>query len=95
MTAAGRTSCIRGRGGSLIAWIARHRDATVPGELILLHAIYIATEVAKLQGNIVLAVDPFDEPTSLFWQEHYGFRLSQVADEGPNRPQRLWLPLSP
>lgn len=82
------------QGASLIAWIAKHRDATVPGELILLHAAYTATEVAKLQGNIALAVDPFDEETSVFWQEEYGFRTSSItagADAG--RPQRLWLPL--
>src|SRR4051812_9645797 len=28
------------QGASLIAWVAKHREATVPGELILLHAAW-------------------------------------------------------
>jgi hypothetical protein len=80
------------QGASLIAWVAKHREATVPGELILLHAAWIATKVATLQGNILLTVDSFDESTAEFWQEHYGFRQSRSADEGGLL--RLWLPLT-
>jgi hypothetical protein len=79
------------QGASLIAWIAKHRDATVGGEFIALHAAYTATEVSKLQGNIALAVDPFDEGTSEFWQSQYGFRPAHVPEFGHRR--RLWLPL--
>ena len=83
------------QGASLIAWVAKHRDATVSGELILLHAAWIATTVAGLQGNILLTVDPFDESVAEFWQDRYPFRLSQSADDGgPNRLMRLWLPLT-
>jgi hypothetical protein len=83
------------QGASLIAWVAKHREATLPGELILLHAAWVATTVAVLQGNLLLTVDSFDESVAEFWQEHDGFRLSQSAEEGrPNRLLRLWLPLS-
>jgi hypothetical protein len=83
------------QGASLIAWVAKHRDATVPGELILLHAAWIASQVASLQGNILLTVDSFDESVADFWQDHYGFRLSRSPDDGEsNRLLRLWLPVS-
>jgi hypothetical protein len=83
------------QGASLIAWVAKHREATFPGELILLHAVWVATTVAALQGNILLTVDSFDESAAERWQERYGFRMSQSPDErGPHRLSRLWLPLS-
>jgi choline dehydrogenase-like flavoprotein len=84
------------QGASLIAWIAKHREANIPGELLALHAVWVAMEVAQLQGNIALAVDPFDEDTAEFWQDRYGFRAASGADRGQsNRPLRLWLPLHP
>ena len=83
------------QGASLIAWVAKHREATIPGELILLHAIWVATTVAGLQGNILLTVDSFDESIAEFWQDRYGFRMSRSADDGgPDRLLRLWLPLT-
>ncbi|MGC1166096.1 MAG: hypothetical protein WA862_08305 [Solirubrobacterales bacterium] len=44
------------------------------------------TQVAELQGNIALVIDPFDKETAEFWRERYGFRSAKP--EG-----RLWIPL--
>lgn len=71
---------------SLITWLGKHADAMMAGDSIIRYAAYIATQVAELQGNISLVVDPFDGETEKFWRERYGFRSAKP--EG-----RLWIPL--
>lgn len=77
---------------SLIPWLAKRWDAKIDALPLILHAAYIASEVAELQGNIALAIDPYDEDVAEIWTKRYGFRASsQDASEGKSR--RLWLPL--
>lgn len=71
---------------SLITWLGKHADAKMAGNLIISYAAFVATQVAELQGNIALVVDPFDGKTEQFWRKHYGFRSAKP--EG-----RLWIPL--
>lgn len=71
---------------SLITWLGKHAKATMSGTAILRHAAYIASQVAELQGNIALVVDPYDESTGEFWLERYSFLRSA-------KPGRLWIPL--
>lgn len=71
---------------SLITWLGKHAKATMAGDAIIRYAAYVATQVAELQGNIALVVDPFDGKTAEFWRKRYGFRSAKP--EG-----RLWIPL--
>jgi hypothetical protein len=87
---------------TFIAWLAKHRDATTRGLRILEHAFSTATQVAELQGNIALVLDPYDEATAAMWLAmDVGFRRSSrdKFDDGhqngsvDDRPRRLWMPL--
>jgi hypothetical protein len=78
------------QGASLIAWLARHRDAEKQGRSIFLYALYVALKVARLQGTPVAVLDPFDDEIATLWEERYGFRRSQTP--GGN-DVRLWVPL--
>jgi hypothetical protein len=80
------------QGASLIAWLARHREADVSGRHIVLYALSIALKVARLQGTPVVVIDPFDDASANFWAEHYKFRRSRT--HGGN-DVRLWIPLYP
>jgi hypothetical protein len=71
---------------SLITWLGKHAKAQIHGEAIIHHAAYIASQVAELQGNIALVIDPYDDATSAFWQDRYSFLRSA-------QPGRLWIPL--
>jgi hypothetical protein len=71
---------------SLLTWLGKHRQASITGRTILYQAAYIASQVAELQGNIALVIDPFDEETAAFWKSKYDFLSSAT-------PNRLWLPL--
>lgn len=71
---------------SLITWLGKHAKASLPGDSILSYAAHIATQVAELQGNIALVVDPYDDETAKFWRDRYGFRSA-------NPGGRLWIPL--
>jgi hypothetical protein len=75
---------------STVAWLAKHREADqdVNSALIMAHAIYTAQVVARQQGNVALAVDPYrgDE----FLEDHWtglGFRRAH------GKRTRLWFPL--
>lgn len=76
---------------ALVAWIAKRHDAEISGRKLVAHAVFVASQVAELQGTIALVLDPHDGEVSRVWRERYGFRPA-VAEEG-KRTRRLWLPL--
>jgi hypothetical protein len=79
------------QGASLIAWLARHRDAAQPtGRAIFVYALSVALKVAQMQGTVLIVLDPFDDEMARFWEQRYSFRRSQTP--GGN-DVRLWVPL--
>jgi hypothetical protein len=80
------------QGASLIAWLAKHKEAEIPGRHLVLYALSIALRVARLQGTPVAVVDPYDADVAAMWAERYDFRRSQT--KGGN-DVRLWTPLHP
>jgi hypothetical protein len=71
---------------ALVAWIAKRHDAEISGRKLVAHAVFVASQVAELQGTIALVLDPHDGEVSRVWRERYGFRPA-VAEEGkPTRP---------
>jgi len=80
-------------GSSHVEWIARDRRAPAgAGDDALRHAIFVATRVAELQGNVILTLDPFDAETQAMWRSK-GLRNSQTVDAEGNL-KRLYLPLT-
>jgi hypothetical protein len=78
------------QGASLVAWIARHRDAVVSGRSLFLYAISVAQDAARLQGAVAFVLDPYDEKTAAKWAANYGFKSARTPrGEKP----RLWIPL--
>ena len=75
---------------TLVAWLARHRDASVSGGHLLSYAVHIALKVRDLQGSVALVLDPWDEDAARAWMAQYGFRWS--APEG-GAQRKLWIPL--
>lgn len=84
----------------LLCWCAKHREARIDGEELVLNAIRLGREV-KRYGCVVLALDPHDdECAEKVWQRKHGFREGAAPDpkstvdneEGGSR--RLWTPLS-
>lgn len=78
----------------VLAQVARAGSEPGVGEDLLLIATAVARRAAEFSAATVLALDPYDEPTSIMWQERFGFRES--AKPGPGRPaalKRLWVPL--
>jgi hypothetical protein len=71
---------------SEIRWMGKHTKSEIDGEVILNHAVRIAHDVAELQGNAALVIDPYDEGTANFLLEKYEFLRS--AKKG-----QLWLRL--
>jgi hypothetical protein len=74
---------------SHILWLAKDRTARdLEVKTILAHAIHTAKQVAELQGNVALVVDPYENGESLGkrWRA-YGFRPAEGVR------MRLWLPL--
>jgi hypothetical protein len=67
---------------ALIAWLAKASDSDFPGDEILLQASAAAIEVVEIsgQGQIGIALDPFDDETADFWKKRYRFRTSQELD---------------
>lgn len=80
------------QGASLIAWLAKHVDAEVPGERIVLYAIGVALDVAGMQGTPVLVADPYDEESAKLWMDRYDFFRSRTPG---GADVRLWIPLHP
>jgi hypothetical protein len=80
-------------GSSHVEWIARDRRAPAgAGDDALRHAIFVATRVGELQGNVILTLDPFDSETQAMWRNK-GLRNSQTID-ADGKLKRLYLPLS-
>ncbi len=76
----------------LLCWCAKHRNAQISGEELVLNAIRLGREVSAY-GCVVLALDPHDDVCAgKVWREKYGFRQGSV----PGKPEtaRLWTPLS-
>lgn len=76
---------------ALIAWLAKAQDSDFPGDEILLQATGTALEVMEVtgQGQIGIALDPFDDDTAQFWTQRYQFKSSQEPHG------RLWRTLMP
>lgn len=79
------------QGASLVAWLAKHRDAGTSGGQIMTYALSVAREAAKLQGAAAFVVDPFDDETAAMWIERFKFKRSLTRT--PNGQRRLWAPL--
>lgn len=80
-------------GSSHVEWIARDRRAPAgAGDDALRHAIFVATKVGELQGNVILTLDPFDSETQAMWRSK-GLRNSQTID-ADGKLKRLYLPLA-
>lgn len=76
-------------GASMLTWIARHDEAEPGiGRSLLLYAVSIALQVARLQGNVVFVLHPYDEAEADVYRSHYGFRWDRER-------QSLWIPLHP
>jgi hypothetical protein len=67
---------------ALIAWLAKAQGSDVSGGELLLQASATALEVVETvgQGQVAIAIEPFDEETAEFWREEYGFKKSQERD---------------
>jgi hypothetical protein len=77
----------------LLCWCAKHRNAEIEGEELVLNAIRLGRELRDY-GCSILALDPFDDESSeRVWQRKHGFRLGAVP-EGDSGTPRLWLPLT-
>lgn len=72
---------------SEITWLCKHAEAVVGGQWLLMRATSIAREVAKIQGNIALVINPYDGDTARMLREKHSF-----LEEDP-RSGKLWLPL--
>jgi hypothetical protein len=86
---------------SLITWTAK-RDGGEDGcgERIMGHALATAWEVAELQGNVALVLDPYDHATAEMWSDFAFLDFRRSADprgrsEAGARIPRLWTPLHP
>lgn len=71
---------------SEIIWFCRHRDSAFKGRSIFLQAAYVAQQVAAIQGNIAMVVNPYDDATAKLLQERYNFLRS-------TKQGALWYPL--
>jgi hypothetical protein len=63
--------------------------------LLVAHAVAMATRAARWSAATVLAVDPFDEETNRIWRRRFGFRPSRDELPGRSGLKRLWVPLPP
>lgn len=75
---------------SHMEWIVRSRYFKGLGKRVLLHATLVAQDVARMQGNLVLSLDPYDSSTARMWRE-FGFTKS--ATEIGDGLRRMYLPL--
>jgi hypothetical protein len=75
---------------SHLEWIARAHKHYGAVEKLLFHATAVAQDVAALQGNVVLSLDPYNEQVAKVWRDKYGFRKSRTEIDGL---PRMYLPL--
>jgi hypothetical protein len=71
-------------------WAVRSRLFKGIGMRVLLHATLAARDVAQIQGNLVLSLDPYDDGTAKMWRE-FGFEES--ATKLGKGLRRMYLPL--
>jgi hypothetical protein len=57
---------------------------------VLLHAAVVARDVAAMQGNLVLSLDPYDSGTATMWRD-FGFEKS--ATKLGDGLRRMYVPL--
>jgi hypothetical protein len=77
----------------LLCWCAKHCEAEVDGEELLLNAVRLGRELRPF-GCVILALDPHDRDSSeKVWQAKHGFRPG-VSSKDPEKQPRLWLPLA-
>jgi hypothetical protein len=81
------------QGASLVAWLAKHREAETAGSRLLAYALSIALDVARLQGTVAFVLDPYDEESAAQWMNRHRFRRSETEARAGLR--RLWIPLHP
>jgi hypothetical protein len=73
---------------SEITWLCKHAEAEKDGRWLISRAAVIALEVARVQGNIALIINPYDNETADFLIRKHSFLASARAGQ-------LWLPLGP
>lgn len=87
------THRLPGRGirkpASQIIWMCKHAEAQIRGDRLISRAVGIASDVAVLQGNIALVINPYDGATGKMLRDKYAF----LHCEG--RSGQLWLPVLP
>jgi hypothetical protein len=74
---------------SQIVWMCKHAKAGIRGDRLISRATGVAIEVAAVQGNIALVINPYDGPTAKMLHDKYAF----LRCEG--RSGQLWLPVLP
>jgi hypothetical protein len=74
---------------SQIIWMCKHAEANIRGDRLISRATGIASDVAMLQGNIALVINPYDSGTARMLHDKYAF----LHCEG--RSGQLWLPVLP
>ncbi|HWJ43364.1 MAG TPA: hypothetical protein VNR67_08020 [Solirubrobacterales bacterium] len=73
---------------SQIKWLCRRNQGKFIGRTFFDQAVYTADRVAKLQGNVALVIEPFDDVIAGILTERHHFL--RTADQG-----QLWIPLYP
>jgi hypothetical protein len=71
---------------SQIAWLCKRDGGKFHGRAIINSAIGRALEVAQIQGNVALVIEPFDEDVAELLQSRHDF--FRAAEHG-----HLWMPL--
>jgi len=85
------------QGAVLVTWMAKSAHHDLDGGVLVTDAIGIALEIAEKASATVLALDPYDQPTSEMWKSRYAMRESRtelMARDGEPALRRLYLPLS-
>lgn len=77
-----------------LAWVAKHRDTDVSGELLVFAAYAMARRALDLGGVVAFSLDPFDATIAERWaNDPYFFRESREKRRGDGVPRGLWLPV--
>jgi hypothetical protein len=75
---------------SHIEWIMRSKNFKGIGEAMLWHAALVARDVAGMQGNLVLSLDPYDDKTAKMWRDAGFVRSATELEAGLHR---MYVPL--
>lgn len=76
-----------------MTWMAKSAHHDLDGGVLVTDAIGIALEIAKKASATVLALDPYDQPTSEMWKSRYAMRESRtelMARDGQPALRRLY-----